>query len=170
MTDIFQFPQGYLGLLGSKAGGQNPTQLGSLVNGVTEMTPFYLAGKALTTARVQVSPEVSAAGASIIATTVPPRKAWLPMFQNVTWESIGAGDTAQLMPILYAPDIGLVHSSRQANQLSSLTVSLSASIDWFRNPVLIPPGWSFGYFVITNTIAITGQTATHTVSYYELDI
>lgn len=172
-SEIFQFPQGYLGFLGSKASGQNPTILGTQVTGVTEMTPFYLAGKALTTATVTVANDTSSPGATTVCSTVPPRKAWVPVFQNTIFEANGAGDVGRYACMVYAPDLGVAFTagerSAQLNSNFNVTVGYNA-IDWFRNLVLIPAGWSFGFVTITNTISASGQSIAHKLSYYEIDV
>lgn len=170
-TEIFQFPQGYLSFIGNKASGQNPTILAPTVSGVTDMTPFYLAGKPLTTVLNIDSPVISAPGSTQVIFQVPVREAWVPMFQSCTTESLGAGDTGQAIPILYSPEGGVVYGRRDGNQNSTLNVAAPFNaIDWFRNPVIVPSGWSFGYYVVNNTVAVTGLAVNSALSYYSIAI
>lgn len=153
MTAIFTPPISLLDLLGTKAGGQNPDQLGPAVTPVLNLLRFLAAGRNVQIINGTAVPTAVGFWASA-ATTVPNNRAWLLLGSTVTGNAIGAGDTFQHLAGVSGDAVLMYLGAPITATSAQASGTRGVSAVQIAEPVLLLPGHAIGAYV-TSAAAVT---------------
>lgn len=160
---IQRVPRGLTGLLDLKAaGGALPSELAPFVQGVTDLTQFYLADSRRFQATGFAAP---APGYLTSGNPVPAGEIWLPINFTMTITTGAAGVFSMYLGYSSAQSSGTFRALTDR-----LTTAASLTYTWGKQFVpgelVMPPGFEFGAYVQSAAGAFTSGTIA--VDYYRV--
>lgn len=169
---IFAAPVGLLGFLDTKAVGQNPNKLNEVVQPTLDLWPFYLYGQPVLTVTGTIAP-VAIGYNTAAGFQVPTGKAWIPLTFCILNEPGGATDQLDAVPAVahvQAPtQVVWTHNDSSSGASATSGRRQIITADWWRNPMLVGPGHTFGAYTRFIVLGV-GPTTAMTLRYVEFDI
>jgi len=167
-TQVFQSPNGLLDFLGTKTVGHNPDLFSQVLQPSLDLMAFYVAGQELKRVSVGIS-NPSAGSGFPNAFFVPAGRAWIPLFHCI--EMVGGGGAGQVRakPAVFDPAGAVIAAPSPVAQGASAAAASRAvcGFEWFQNPIIVPAGFGFGYYV-EFAVADAANSITTVLTYIEL--
>jgi len=159
MSKIFRPPLGLLSLLDTKAVGQNPDELSSIVQATLDLSPLFLASLPLE-AVGSGSAACSGLGAFDVFATVPERELWWLYGGWAQWTASDPLERARGQVVGLAPGAGIPSFGSLAGpDIANATNTVAAASLLLPQPLVLTPGWRLGawttHFIFVSDISVT---------------
>jgi len=153
--DIQRYPRGLIDLLGMRATGDTPHQLGQNISGSLELLELYLNDRLIPNASAAAGVIAAVGDLNIAGLTVPARELWL-VFEASLSSTTTAGATGftATMGVLRNRGSGNVYSAWIPPVTVGALAQASSGIKFSRPAILLP-----GDLMNVRTVAITGAPA-----------